>query len=99
MVDHSTPRPELARVLERFPGEAQQIRQLFLADRAFRSACDDYRLACEGLATFERLSASAPRCEVEEYRTLVRELEAEIMGMFAKSGGVPGSATPESPVQ
>jgi hypothetical protein len=83
MADPSAPHSELVAVLSRFPAEARLIRQLFLADRAFRSACEDYRLAQDGLAAFERLSAATPRREVEEYRALVRELETEILAMVA----------------
>ncbi len=83
MADPSDLHPELATVLARFPAEAPMIRHLFLADRAFRSACEDYRLAQDGLAAFERLSAVTPRRELDEYRTLVRELEVEILAMFA----------------
>jgi hypothetical protein len=94
MTDPFAPHPELATVLARFPAEARLIRHLFLADRAFRSACEDYRLAQDGLAAFEQLSAATPRREVEEYRTLVRELEAEILAMFAAEGSAPRQTAP-----
>jgi hypothetical protein len=89
MADRPVLRPELARVLVRFPGEARLIRHLFMADPSFRSACDDYRLACEGLAKFAMTSSTTPR-EAEDYRTLVHELEAEIRSMLGGSGGAAG---------
>ncbi|MBP0466271.1 hypothetical protein J5Y09_20255 [Roseomonas sp. PWR1] len=97
MVDPSAPHPELATVLARFPADARLIRQLFLADRAFRGACEDYRLAQDGLTSFERLSIATPRHEVEEYRPLVRELEAEILAMFAAGCGASHLATLQRP--
>lgn len=82
MAERPVPCPELARVLARFPGDAASIRDLFMADLSFRSACCDYLLACEGLAKFEAIPASGHRAEIEEYRILVRELEAELRSMF-----------------
>lgn len=67
------------------------IRRLFLADRSFRSVCEDYRIAREGLATFEALSALSPRSEVEEYRNIVRDLEAEIMATVRAFNAAPAS--------
>jgi hypothetical protein len=61
MAYRSACHPDLAMVLARFPAEARLIRRLFLADRTFRSACEDYRLAQDGLAAFERISAATLR--------------------------------------
>jgi hypothetical protein len=89
MADDVELRPELARILARFPQLRRLIRRRYLADQAFRGACEDYRLACEGLATFEGLATAAPRSEVEDYRRLVRELEAEILAMVTGVDGAP----------
>jgi hypothetical protein len=74
--------PDLASALDAFPDEAALVRRLFLADRAFRGACEDYRLAREGLESFERLRRDGPRPEVDDYRRLVLELEAEMRDMI-----------------
>lgn len=79
--------PDLASALDAFPEHAAFVRRLFLADRAFRSACEDYRLACEGLATFGRLACETPRPEVADYQRLVRELEAEMRNMIHAARG------------
>lgn len=89
MIDR-VPLPELKLVLERFPRQALLVRQLFMADHSFRSACEDYRLACDGLAKFGTTSSAPPSGEVEEYRTLVGELEAEITAMFRRVDGGAG---------
>ena len=74
--------PDLARAIAAFPEDVLLIRRLFLADRAFRSACEDYRLAREGLDAFARRQHDEPRPEIEEYQRLVRELEAELRDMI-----------------
>ena len=79
--------PELACALDAFPGEAPLVRRLFLADREFRGVCEDYRLACESLASFEHLQRGGPRPEIEDYRRLVRELEAEMHDMIQAARG------------
>ncbi len=81
------PCPDLASALDAFPEHAAFIRRLFLADRSFRSACEDYRLAREGLATFGRLACETPRPEVADYQRLVRELEAEMRNMIHAARG------------
>lgn len=91
----STRQCGLARALERFPEEAGSIRQLFLADPSFRNVCADYSLACAGLARVESVAAARTPSEIDEYRTLVRELEAEMMGMLSGAGrGDSRAATP-----
>lgn len=79
--------PDLTSALEAFPDLAPLVRRLFLADRSFRSACEDYRLAREGLAAFERLRGSEPRPEVDDYRRVLRELEAEMLHMIHAAQG------------
>ena len=88
MTDASAVRTELDRVIERFPGEEALARRLFVTHPAFRSACEDYHLARQGLANFEKLAALAPRSELAEYKALVRDLEAELMAMFTAADGV-----------
>ncbi len=78
MPEETARRPELDCVLARFPGREGLARRLFLKSPAFRSTCEDYRLARQGLLTFEQLAATEPRAELLEYRTLVKELEAEL---------------------
>ena len=66
-------------VLERFPPFAPVIRRLFLKSEAFRNLSEDYALALEALARFERLPDAAYRTEIPEYNRLIRELEVEIL--------------------
>lgn len=87
MPNSAAPPPDLVRALQAFPDDAALIRRLFLADHSFRSACEDYRLACEGLFAFERLSGDGPRPEVQDYQRVVRELETEMRGMIQAARG------------
>lgn len=85
----SAPSRDLTKALDAFPDDAALVRRLFLADRFFRSACEDYRLAREGLDSFARMGREAPRPEVEEYRGVVLELEAEMRAMLGAARGRP----------
>jgi hypothetical protein len=88
MPDEPAVSPELDWVLARFPEDAPLVRRLFLTEPIFRCACEGYRLAREGLSTFEKLAMRGPRAELGEYRNLVRELEAELLAMFSAADGV-----------
>lgn len=97
MSDDPAAHSELEWVVARFPEEAALATWMFLTDPAFRNACEDYRLAREGLAAFEKRAAGAPRIEVGEYRVLVRELEAELVAMFDAASGVALSPSRREP--
>ncbi|WP_137180717.1 hypothetical protein [Roseomonas sp. AR75] len=100
MPDEPAIRSDLDWVLSRFPEKAALVRRLFETQPSFRSACEDYRLARQGLSAFEeRLSASGPRAEIAEYRTLVSELESELLAMLSTAGDgtrPPGAALPDT---
>lgn len=66
-------------VFDRFPRFVPAIRRLFLKDHGFRSICEDYALAVESLARFEGLPDAEYRTEIPEYRSVIRELELEIL--------------------
>jgi hypothetical protein len=87
MADEAAGRSGLEWILDRFPAKAALARRMFLSHPAFRGACEDYRLARQGLVRFETLAAQAPRSEVDEYRVLVHELESELLAMFASADG------------
>jgi hypothetical protein len=79
MTGTSATRLNLAYVLARFPEHALRIRQLVLADQAFRSVCEDYALARETLARFEALpEAEKKPAEVADYVSVIAALEDEI---------------------
>jgi hypothetical protein len=86
MPEETAGRHDLEPVLARFPAQQGLARRLFLSSAAFRSTCEDYRLARQGLVTFEQLAATQPRAELQEYRTLVEELEVELQRMLGPAG-------------
>jgi hypothetical protein len=69
----------LALVLHRFPLQAPAVRRLALRDPEFRALCEDYALATASLAGFEARRDACERPEIAEYRTVLAELEAEIL--------------------
>lgn len=79
------PSLNLDAVIARFPEHSLLIRLLCLSDPRFRSLCEEYGLACMCLARFEGLGGVAHASEIEEYRSLIASLEAEIAQFFLKS--------------
>lgn len=70
-------------VLERFPARQEQIRRLYLRDDRFRAICEDFALSVASLRWFEGRPDALLRPEIDDYRTLLRELEDEIGGYLA----------------
>ncbi len=85
---------ELSLVLERFPERALVIREVFLREESFRSACEDYALACECLARFEALSDTDGGTEISYYRSVIAELESEIAALLPGSSQEPPADRP-----
>jgi hypothetical protein len=70
-------------VVERFPEQMEMVRRLYLSDEQFRSICEDFSLSVDSLRRFERRPDAHLRPEVDDYRTLLRELEDEIRSYLA----------------
>ncbi|HRO12228.1 hypothetical protein [Amaricoccus sp.] len=68
----------LAQAVERFPEAAATLHRLARSDADFREICEEYALAQESLARFEARPDAAERPEVDDYRTVIAELEGEI---------------------
>jgi len=72
-------------VLERLPQHRHTMQKRMLIDREFRSLCDDYDDALEALRRWE-LSDDRHRQErVQEFRSLLAELEEDILRELAVS--------------
>jgi hypothetical protein len=76
----------------RFPQHASSIRRLRARDPNFRSICDDYDEAQRALKHWEAAGQAAPG-RVEEYREIVRELEAEALAILQTFESNQGGAT------
>lgn len=79
MADAEITQTGLARAMARFPEAKAKLRTLALADPAFREVCEEYALAQQSLARFETRPDAAERPEVDDYRTVIAELEGEIV--------------------
>lgn len=69
---------DLQSALSAFPEDAALVMSLFASDSNFRSVCEDYRLAQEGVAAFTPAPGAEPREEVHDYLRLVCELKVEV---------------------
>jgi hypothetical protein len=70
-------------VVERFPERTEQVRRLYLSDERFRSICEDFSLSIDSLRRFEKRADAHLRPEVDDFRTVLHELEDEIRGYLA----------------
>lgn len=68
----------IAAVIKRFPQYWDRIRRLGECDTDFCSLCNDYFLAQEALNLWRTSKGSDVTDRVEEYESVVKELEAEI---------------------
>jgi hypothetical protein len=87
MADDRIAEAGLAHAVARFPDAAVILRRLALADREFREICVEYQLALACLAGFEARPDAGERPEVEDYRTVIAELEVEIGRLVRQARG------------
>ena len=86
MADAEIAQTGLARAVARFPDAEARLRTLALADPAFREVCEEYALAQQSLARFEARPDASERPEVGDYRTVIAELEGEIVRFLKEAG-------------
>ncbi|MBN8999355.1 MAG: hypothetical protein J0H54_08150 [Rhizobiales bacterium] len=67
----------MAAVINRFSSYELTIRRLHMTDPDFRDACFAFRTAFNALATWQSDAARA-----DDYRCLLAEIEAEILGFI-----------------
>lgn len=58
--------------------------ELSLRDTTFRGICEDLVLALTELEKLERQPSTSAAAKVDEFRTLVNELEGEILAYLAR---------------
>lgn len=73
-------------VLERFPDHWQEITELLRTSDAFGFLCEDYAVAVTALRAWEVSADPKAPVREAEYRNLVAELEAEILGQLQVRG-------------
>lgn len=72
----------MARVAARFPGAEGALHALVRIAPAFLDLCEEYELASNSLARLLVRAESADRPEIQEYRSIIAELETEIARML-----------------
>ena len=72
-------------IVEQFPEWGETIQRLFEEDSEFQELCADYGVARQALAYWSAPPESAAPF-VTEYRTLVSELEQEILELLQERG-------------
>jgi hypothetical protein len=70
-------------IQERFPDESDTIALLALTDPDFRAICEDYDVCIDTLQYWDQSDMPEADIRVNEYRNIVRELEAEMMQALA----------------
>ena len=68
---------------ERFTDQKDAIDDLMAEDREFRALCEDYNACVNALRYWAGSKAPEAKTRVNEYRTLVHELEEEISQALA----------------
>lgn len=66
-------------VLEKFPDRSGEIKRLFKESPVFQTICEDYRQCVEALHHWNQSKAKEAPARSEEYATLLRDLEVEIL--------------------
>jgi len=77
----------LSVVLERFPDHGGKVKRLFRENESFRTASEDYRKCVEALQHWNESGLDEAPARQEEYATLLRDLEAEILEYLNEPGG------------
>jgi hypothetical protein len=73
----------MKKAIERFPDQADLIGRLIEQSEAFRSLCEDHQLAVETLDSLTARHSMDDKI-VHEYRTLVEDLELDIVTALKK---------------
>lgn len=68
---------------ERFPDQKDAIDNLMAEDPEFRALCEDYNACVNALRYWAESQAPEAKTRLNEYRTLVHELEEEISQALA----------------
>ena len=70
-------------ILKRFPEKSHTLALLMAEDPEFLAVCEDYDACIEALRYWAQSNEPEAASRINEYRTLVQELEAEIIQVVA----------------
>ena len=65
-------------ILKQFPEKSHTINHRMNEDPEFRGLCEDYDVCVKALRHWEQSKKPEAKTRVNEYRTLIQELEGEI---------------------
>jgi len=74
--------PSIFNLLERFPEHREAIRDLFEHSQAFKSLCMDHQKCLEAIRYWKQSPRDDAPLRSQEYETLFRELEEEIVDIL-----------------
>ena len=74
-----TVQTNLSSIFKRFPGQRETIERLSRESDSFRTICEDYLRCADARRYWEQSSSEDAAERREEYASLLRELEAEII--------------------
>ncbi len=71
-------------IMQRFPDNMDEIRQLYLTDQSFQVICHDYQKCTEVLANYNGTDLDIKRNDriQNDYQELIASLEAEILELI-----------------
>lgn len=72
-------KPNIFRVVKRFPWRERSIKRLFRTSESFRTLCEDYHLCTQALERWKATDTEVSQARVAEYSALMEGLEAEII--------------------
>ena len=70
-------------IQERFPDRKQSIEQLMAEDPEFLALCEDYDVCINALQYWARSRDPEAEIRTNEYRTIARQLEEEVIESLA----------------
>ncbi len=72
-------------IVERFPEREADIRHLYQENEDFQEMCQDYNEVSMLLVAWAKKSSEVNATTIEDYQTLLKELEAEIRDLLIVS--------------
>ncbi|MGD8347111.1 MAG: hypothetical protein PVI83_07680 [Lysobacterales bacterium] len=73
------PDPCLERVIEQFPNRKSLIEREYARSESFHSLCDDWLVCSDAFLRWRSVEGSLAQSRRSEYRTLMAELEREMI--------------------
>ena len=84
--------PGIFAVIKLFPDHEKSIKRLYKESELFRDLCESYQKCAEALKHWKASNLEEASARRKEYKTLLRELEADIVQVindFNKTGSSP----------